>query len=112
MGEGEVASDAEHDVDVELGGHFVVEGEGAVVEGDACWGEVVGAHDGCVSARAAGAEVGLIEHGDVGDAVVFGEIVGGGEAVDASADDDGVVGFLEVLGAPNFGPGFVFYATP
>ena len=51
-----------------------------------------------VAADVAGADVALLEHRDVGDAVLAGEVVGGGEAVRAAADDH------DVVGVPELGP--------
>jgi len=39
----------------------------------------------------AAADPALLQHGDVADAVLLGEVVGRGEAVAAAADDDDVV---------------------
>src|SRR5262249_19842936 len=100
MGEGEVALLREHDVEVEFAGEAFVELDGLVVERDALGGAVVGADDGGVASAGAAAEVALVEDGDAGDAA-FGEVVGDGEAVDAGADDDDVVGGLEIVTAPH-----------
>src|SRR3546814_888724 len=62
--------------------------------------QVVGAHDGGVASDVAAAEPALLQHGDVGDAVVLGEVVGGGEPMPAAADDDCVVGRLGRRRAP------------
>ena len=55
-------------------------------------GEVVGPHDGGVASRVAAAEIALVEHGNVGDPVVRGQVVRRGKPVTAAADDHGVVG--------------------
>ena len=86
VGEGEVAPLGEHDVEVEVGGERLVEPDRAVVEADAFGGQVVGTDDGGVAARAAAADVALVEHGHLANAVIGGEIVGGGETVDSGAD--------------------------
>ena len=62
--------------------------------------EVVGADDRGVAAGVAAAEPALLEHRDVGDAVLLGEIVGGGQAVAAGADDDHLVARLRLRAAP------------
>ena len=56
--------------------------------------QVVGADDGGVTAGVAAADPALLEHGDVGQAVLLGEVVGRAQAVAAAADDDGVVAGL------------------
>src|SRR6185437_2177071 len=53
--------------------------------------QIVGAHHRRVAPGIAAAEPALFEHGDIGDAVVLGEVIGGGGAVLAGADDDDVV---------------------
>ena len=42
----------------------------------------------------------LLEHGDIGDAVVAGQVVGGGEPMPAAADDDHVVAGFGLRIAP------------
>src|SRR5699024_3754516 len=100
----QVAALREHDVVVQLGGQVLVQLYRAVVEGDALGGEVVGPGDGGAPPGSAAAEVALVQHGDVGDAVPGGQVVGGGQAVDAAADDDDVVGSLKVVVMPCFRP--------
>ena len=68
-----------------------------VVELHAFGRQIVGADDGSVAAGIAAAEVALVEHGDVADAVVAGQIIGGRQTVTAGADDDHIVAGLEPL---------------
>src|SRR4029077_1512487 len=68
----------------------------ALVEPDPLGGAVVGADDGRVAARAAGAEVVLLQHRDVRDAEVLRQVVRGRHAVPAAADDHDVVGLLQL----------------
>ena len=104
VGQREVASFGEHDVQVQVGSHCPVQLERAVVEGHTLGREVVGAHDGGVAARPASTDVTLVEHGHVRDAVVRGQVVGRGEAVQAGADNDDVVGVTHLGAAPHPGP--------
>ena len=53
--------------------------------------QVVGADDRGVAAGIAAAEPALLQHRDIGDAVLLGEVVGGREPMAAAADDDDVV---------------------
>jgi hypothetical protein len=53
---------------------------------------IVGADERGIAADIAGADVVPLQHRHVGDAVVLGEIIGGGETVAAAADDDDIVG--------------------
>ena len=68
---------------------------------------VVGADDRRVAPRVAAAEPALLEHGDVGRAVLLGEVVGGREPVPAAADDDRVVARLRRGTAPGERPALV-----
>ena len=101
VGQRQVAPLAEHHVDVQLHRHLLIQVHRAVVEGHPFGGEVVGAHDGGVAPRAAAAQVGLVEHGHIGHAVIAGQVIGGGQTVHAAADHHGVVGPLQVAIAPH-----------
>ena len=63
--------------------------------------QVVGADDGGVAADVAAAEPALLQHRDIGDPVLLGEIERGRQPVPAAADDDDVVGRLELGVAPD-----------
>ena len=69
---------AEHDVVVEFAAEVFPELERELVNVRASIPEVVGAHDGGVAPHAAAAQPASLEHGDVGDAVDLGEVVGRG----------------------------------
>ncbi|MNR34900.1 hypothetical protein D3C85_1527090 [compost metagenome] len=69
--------------------------------------QVVGAHDGGVARGVAAAQPALLDHRHVGDAVLLGQVVGGGQAVPATADDDHVVDFFRGWRAPHALPVFV-----
>ena len=79
----------------------VVERQRAVVEGHTLGGQVVRAHDGGVAPRSAAAQIALVDNGNVGDAVVGCQVVGGGKAMNAAANNDHVVGRLEVMVSPH-----------
>ena len=61
----------------------------------------------CVAPDIATAEVALFEHGDIGEAVVLREVVGGGEAMAAATDDERVIGRLGIGVAPGGPPATV-----
>ena len=61
------------------------------VERDIAGQQIVGADDGGVAADIAAADPALLEHGDVGESVLLGEVERGREAVAAATDDDDVV---------------------
>ena len=53
--------------------------------------QVVGADDGGVAANVAVAEPAFFNHRDAANVVVFGQVIGRGEAMAAAADDDHIV---------------------
>ena len=87
----EHAARGEHDVEVQLLRQVLVERASELVDGDRRVLEVVGADDRGVAPGVAAAEPALLDHRDVGQLVVLGEVVGGGEAMAAGADDDRVI---------------------
>ena len=100
----EVAAAGEHHVEVEVGSELAVELDRAVVEPDPLWRQVVRAEDGRVPARAAGAQVALVQHCHVGDPVIGSQVIGGCQPVHAAADDDDVVGALQLMRSPGRRP--------
>src|SRR6266540_264732 len=81
----------EEEVEVEVGAETLVERDAAPVELGTLGGAVVRADDRRVAPGCTGADVALLEDGDVGDPVVLREVVRGREAVRAAADDHDVV---------------------
>ncbi len=86
-----------HDVVVEILAQAFPELQGVLVDIHALVIEIVRADDGRVTAGIAAAEPALLDHGDIGDAMLFGEVVGRAKTMAAAADDDHVV-FLARLG--------------
>ncbi len=101
VGQGEMAPPREHDVQVQVGGHRVVQVQRPVVEGHALRCEVVGADDGRVASGAATTDVALVDDGHVCDAVVLGEVVSGGQAVETTTYDDDVVRVAHLRATPH-----------
>ncbi len=81
----------EHDVVVEVLAQPLPQLHRMFVEMRALVIEIVGADDGGVAARIAAAEPALFDDGDIGDAVLLGQIIGGTQAMPARADDDYVI---------------------
>jgi len=81
MGEGQVPVLREEQVEVEVEREPLVERHAAAVELRALRRAVVGADDRRVPAGCAGADVALLEDGDVCDAVISCQVVGHREAV-------------------------------
>ena len=71
-----------------------------VVERGTLVEQVIGANDRGVAAGVAAADPALLEHGDVRQAVLLGQVVGSPQAVTAAPDDDGVVVGLRLGLAP------------
>ncbi len=63
--------------------------------------QVVGAHDGGVAGGVAAAQPALLDHRDIGDTVLLGQVVGSGQAMPATADDDHVVDLFRRWRAPH-----------
>ncbi len=100
----EHAALAEHDVEVELGAQALPELERELVEMGVGLEPVVRAHDRGVAPGVAAAEPALLEHRDVGDAVLLGEVVGGRQAMAAATHNHDVVSRLRLGAAPGRGP--------
>ena len=93
-----------HHVVVELLGQAFPELQRMLVERRRFLPEVVGADDRGVASGVAAAEPALLQHRDIGEAVLLGEVIGGREPMPARADDDGVIGRLRLRVAPLLGP--------
>jgi hypothetical protein len=87
----EHAALAEEEVVVQLLREPLPQLERVFVEHSALVPQVVRPDDGGVACHVAAGQPAFLQDGDVGDAVLFGEVVGGGQAVASSADDDDVV---------------------
>ena len=89
MGRDDHAALREHDVVVQVLGEALVKTDREIVECRAFGVEIVRADGGGVAARVAAAEPAFLDHGDAFEPVVLGEVIGGGQAMPAAADDDG-----------------------
>ena len=91
VGEGELPPLGVHDVEIEFVGQLLVQLHRRAVKGHPFRRQVVGA-DNCGIARGVAApQVGFLQHRDIGDAVVFGQVIGGGHTVPAAANDHNVI---------------------
>ena len=93
-----------HDVVVELLGQALPQLHRVLVERGRFLPEVVRADDRGVAPGIAAAEPALLQHRDIAEAVLLGEVIGGREAVPARADDDRVIGRLRLRVAPLLRP--------
>ncbi len=82
-------------VQIEVFGEVLPQAHAFIVKLDALGSQVVRADDRGVAAGVAAADVALVDHGDVADAVVAGQIISGGQAVPATADDHYIVARLQ-----------------
>ncbi|MNN23296.1 hypothetical protein D3C81_1366890 [compost metagenome] len=91
----------EHHVVVQVLGQALPQLHGVLVQVRRLVPQVVGTHDGGVTGGVAAAQVALLDHGNVGDAVLFGQVVGRGQAMAATADDNHVVDLFRGWRAPH-----------
>ena len=83
VGQREMAARRVEQVQVEVLRQVLPQPHALVVELHAFGRQIVGADDGRIAAGIAAADVALLEHRDVGDAVIAGQIVGGRQSVTA-----------------------------
>ena len=81
----------EHDVVVQVLGQAFPQFHRMLVEMRGFVPQVVGAHDSGVARGVAATEPAFLDHRDVLHAKLLGQVVGGGQAMTATADDDHVV---------------------
>ena len=94
------AARREHDVVIERLREVLPQLDRMIVERRAFVEQIVRADDGGVAAGVAAADPAFLEHRDVRQAVLLGQIVGGAQAMAAAADDDGIVARLGLGLAP------------
>jgi hypothetical protein len=100
VGEVEDSALGEEDRVVQLLLQALPEFEGVFVDARALVPEVVGTDDRGVASHVAARQPTLLQHRDVGDAVVLRQVVGGGQAVAAAAHDYYVVRAFRLGCAP------------
>src|SRR5205814_3606635 len=103
----EYATRAVHHVEVELLRQSLPELERKLVEMRVWIEMVVGANDRRVASGVAAAEPALFQHRDVADAMLFREVIRGGEPMTAATDDDDIVVLLRRSAAPCGWPALV-----
>src|SRR5687768_4272930 len=98
---------AQHDVEIELAAQTLVELQRMIVEG--CTGgiEIIRATHLRVATRVATADPALLEHGDISNAVLPGEIVSSREPMPTAADDHHLVAGLRRWRTPGPPPALV-----
>ena len=103
-GEHDLAAVGDHAVEIQFMGEAFPELQGMLEKLGVAVDHVVGADERGVAADVAGTDIGALEHGHIAHPVVLGEVIGGGEAMAAAADDDGIVGALGLRRAPRRAP--------
>ena len=106
-GEHDLAALRDHAVEIELVRQAFPQLQRMLEELGVAVDHVVGADERGVAPDIAGADIGALEHRDIADAVVLGQIIGGGQAMPAAADDHRVIGALGFGRAPGPRPGQV-----
>ena len=77
------------------------------VEGDVAGLAIVGADDRGVAPDIARADIAALDHSDIGDAVLLGEVIGGRQPMPAAAHDDDIIFGLGLRLAPDRFPACV-----
>src|SRR3984957_19078524 len=89
-----------HDVLIELPRQALPQLQRVFIERCRFLPEVIGADDRGVAPGIAAAEPALLQHRDIVEAVLLGEIIGGREPMPAGTDDDRIIGRLRLRVAP------------
>ena len=97
VGQGKMAARRIKQVEIEIGRQVLPQPDALIVEPHPLGGEVVGADDGGVTGGVTTAEVALLQYGDVAYSMVARQVVRGGQAMPATADDHDVVARLQPL---------------
>ncbi|MNC64236.1 hypothetical protein D3C75_1144230 [compost metagenome] len=91
MGQGQLAALGVHDVEIEFVGQALEHPHRLGIETHAFAGQVIGADHRRVARGVTAAQIGFFQHRDVVDAVVSGQVISGGQAMAAGADDHHVI---------------------
>ena len=98
---------AVHHVIVQLGFQLFPQLQAVGIEFAVARQKVIRPHNRGVAPDVAGAKVAFLQHRDVAQAVVLGEVIGGGKPMPATTDDDGVIARLRLGVAPDRAPAAV-----
>ena len=104
-GQHDLAAVRDHAVEIQLVGQAFPELQGMLEKLGVAVDHIVGADERGVAPDIAGADIGPLEHRHIPHPVVLGQVIGGGQAMPAAADDDGIVGALGLGRAPGPRPG-------
>jgi hypothetical protein len=87
-----------HDVEIELVAQVRKQRNRLGIERHAFDGKIVRAYDGGVPRGVAAGQISLFQNGDIANAMILGEVIGGREPMAAAADDHHVVALTQRLG--------------
>ena len=107
MAQVDLATRGVHDVEVQILAEALPKLQRLLVEPGVAVDHVVRSNDRRITASIAATDVVFLEHGDVADAVVLGEVIGGGKTVPAAAHDYDIVRGLGVGIPPRARPTLV-----
>ena len=94
------AARRKHDVVIQLPAQVVPQLQCVLIQAGGLVVQIIRAHDGGIAAGVAAAQPAFFEHGDVGDAAFFGQIIRGRQPVAAAADNHDPIGFFGRRAAP------------
>ena len=95
---------AQHHIEIEFAGKAFPELQPVLVDRRALVPEIVGADDGRVARDIAAGEPALLHHRDIGEAMLFRQVVGRRQPVAASAHDHDLIGRPRLRRAPELRP--------
>ena len=95
MGHRKVATLGIKQVQVQVSRQILKQVDAGLIEAGALGREIIGADDRRVATGSTATQVAFFQDGDIGNAVVLGQVVGSRQAVPTAADDDRVVLALE-----------------
>ena len=92
-----------HDVEINLVRQPLIKLYRLGVKANARGGEVIGANHRGITRRIAATQVGFLQHGNVRDAVILGEVIRGRHTMPPAADNHHVILRFEISGARQIG---------
>ena len=101
VAQGEVSLLAEHQVVIQFLGKVFIQFQTLIIEEDAFLCPVIGSQDCSISSRPPVTNELLLDDGDVGDAMVFGKVVGGRQTMGTATDDHDIIAGTHFMVIPH-----------
>jgi len=95
----EMAAACVKEVEVQFAREALEQFNAGLVKPRSLVGQVIGSHNGGIAAGTPSADVALLQHGDVMDSMVPGQVIGGSKPMSTSPDNDGVIPVGQLRGA-------------